>query len=121
MNSKTFGTTYPPGDANPTSARANTLAVEKKAISFFMPNRHKWIATRMEGNPTQSMKVNSLIKRVRKKEARKQGMKSQARRPILGQEFVVVLHELLNQHDEQRRNGNQGGCVCWKNMVYRRW
>ena len=120
MNLKTFGTTDPPGDANPTSARANTLAVDKKAISFFMPNRDKWSATRMEGNPTQSMQVNSLIKRVRKKEARKQSVKSQARRPILGQEFVA-LHELLNQHDGRRRNGNQGGCVCWKNMVYRRW
>jgi hypothetical protein len=59
------------------------------------------------------MQVNSLIKRVRKKEARKQGVKSQARRPILGQEFVA-LHELLNQHDGRRRNGNQGGRVCWK-------
>ncbi len=53
----------------------------------------------MEGNPTQSMQVNSLIKRVRKKEARKQGVKSQNRRPILDDEFVA-LHELLNQHDD---------------------
>lgn len=113
MNLKTFGTTDPPGDANPVSARANTLAVDKKAISFFMPNRDKWSATRMEGNPTQSMQVNSLIKRVRKKEARKQGVKSQARRPIQGEEFVA-LHELLNQHEETTRNRNQGGRVCWK-------
>jgi hypothetical protein len=32
----------------------------------------------MEGNPTQSMHVNSLIKRARKKEARKQGVNAQA-------------------------------------------
>lgn len=67
----------------------------------------------MEGNPTQSMQVNSLIKRVRKKEARKQGVKSQAQRPILSPEFVA-LHELLSQYDGARRNGNQGGRVCWK-------
>jgi hypothetical protein len=114
MNLKTFGTTDPTGDANPTSARANPLAVDKKAVSFFMPNRDKWSATRMEGNPTQSMQVNSLIKRVRKKEARKQGVKSQAQRPILGQEFVALHDELLNQHDGRRRNGNQGGRVYWK-------
>jgi hypothetical protein len=118
---KTFGTRDPPGDANPTSARANTLAVDKKAVFFFMPNRDKWSATRMEGNPPQSMQVNSLIKRVRKKEARKQGLIPQAQRPILGQEFVA-LHELLNQHDGQRRNGSHGGCVCWKRyMLYLRW
>jgi hypothetical protein len=79
MNLKTFRTTLSPGNANPTSARANTLEVNKRAISFFMPNRDKRSATRMEGNPThQSMQVNSLIKRVRKKEAMKQGVKSEA-------------------------------------------
>ena len=107
MNLKTFGTEDPPGDANPTGARANSLAVDKKAISFFMPNREKWSAMRMEGNSTQSIQVNSLIKRVRKKEARKQGVPSSARRPILGEEFVA-LHAILNEY------GNQGARVCWK-------
>jgi hypothetical protein len=32
MNLKTCGTTDSPGDANPTSAHANTLAVNKKEI-----------------------------------------------------------------------------------------
>jgi hypothetical protein len=40
-------------------------------------------------------------------------VKSQARRPILGQEFVA-LHELLKQHDGTRRNRNQGDNVHWK-------
>ncbi len=66
---KTFGTSDPPGDANPTSVGANTSAVDKKTISFFMPNCDTWSATRMEGNPTQSMQVNLLIKLVRKEEA----------------------------------------------------
>jgi hypothetical protein len=69
LNLKTFGTTDPPGDPNPMSARARTLAVDKKAISFFKLNcADKWSATRMQGNdPTQIMQENSLIKSVRKK------------------------------------------------------
>ena len=117
MNLRTFGTTDPPGDANPTSARANTLAVDKKAISFFMPNREKWSATRMEGNPTQSMQVNGLIRRVRKKEARKQGVPTQARRPILGQEFVA-MHELLNEYDGARRSWKRYGISAMVNFQF---
>jgi hypothetical protein len=41
--------------------------------------------------------VNALIKRVKKKEARKQGADLQTRRPMLGHEFVV-MHNLLNQN-----------------------
>jgi hypothetical protein len=107
MNLKTFGTMDPPGDANPISARANSIAVDKKAISFFMPNRDKWSASRSEGNPTMSIQVNSLIKRIKKKEARKQGVQSQARRAILDHEFVA-MHVLLNEY------GRNSGGVCWK-------
>jgi hypothetical protein len=39
LNMKMFGTTEPAGDANPISARANSLAMDKKAILHFMPNR----------------------------------------------------------------------------------
>ena len=94
---KAFGTTELAGDANPISARANSLAMDKKAISYFMPNRDVWSVTRTEGNPTRSALVNALIKRVKKKEARKQGVDSQTRRPMLGHEFVV-MHNLLNQN-----------------------
>jgi hypothetical protein len=66
MNLRTsYGTTNPDGDANPTSARAHTIAMDKKAISFFMPNREKWSMTQNEGNPTQSAGVNGPIKRVK--------------------------------------------------------
>ena len=114
MNLRTFGTTEPARDANPTSARANTLAMDKKAISFFMPNRDVWSMTRAEGNPTRSALVNSLIKRVKKKEARKQGVDSQTKRPMLGQEFVV-MHDLLHRNvlSAGRRSDNAHG-VSWK-------
>ena len=94
LNLKTFRTTEPAGDANPISARANSLAMDKKAISYFMPNRDVWSVTRTEGNPTQSVLVNALIKHVKKKEARKQGVDLQSRQPMLGQEFVVFCYLL---------------------------
>ncbi|KAI2490183.1 hypothetical protein MHU86_24405 [Fragilaria crotonensis] len=121
MNLKTFGTTEPAGDANPISARANSLAMDKKAISYFMPNRDMWSVTRTEGNPTRSALVNGLIKRVKKKEARKQGVDSQTRRPMLGQEFVV-MHDLLNRNVLSAGQRGEGAHdVFWKGMVYRRW
>ena len=67
MNLNTFGTVSPAPDANPVSRRGSTLGFDKKAISFFMPNREKWSVTRPEGNPTQSREVNGLIKAVKKK------------------------------------------------------
>ena len=62
-----YGTTTPAPDANPVSRRGSTLHFDKKAISFFMPNREKWSVSRSEGNPTQSQEVNALIKRVKKR------------------------------------------------------
>ncbi|KAI2511670.1 hypothetical protein MHU86_2736 [Fragilaria crotonensis] len=114
LNMKAFGTTEPAGDANPISARANSLAMDKKAISFFMPNRDTWSMTRSEGNPTRSALVNALIKRVKKKEARKQGVDSQTRRPMLGQEFVA-MHDLLNRNVlSAGRRSNNAHDVFWK-------
>ncbi|KAI2492284.1 hypothetical protein MHU86_22256 [Fragilaria crotonensis] len=96
MNVKTFGTLFPSPDSNPLSRRGATLGFDKKAISFFMPNREKWSVTRSEGNPTQSQDVNALIKRVKKKEARKQGAESKTKRPMVGAEFVA-MHDILKK------------------------
>jgi len=96
MNLKAFGTTEPTRDANPKFARASSLAMDKKAISFFMPNRDVWSVTRMEGNPTRDAQVNDLIRCVKKKETRKQGKISQTRRPMVGTEFVA-MHGLLKR------------------------
>ena len=119
MNLKTFGTTEPAGDANPTLVRANSLSMDKKAISYFMLNRDTWSMTRAEGNPTCSALVNSLIKHVKKKEARrKQGVESQTRCPMLGQEFVD-MHDLLNQNvlsaGHRRDNAHD---IFWKRYAW---
>ena len=68
MNLKTFGIPDPPIDSNPMFARSNTLAFWKKAISFFMPDRLvSWVSGCNEGNPTRSIDVNNLIRRVKKR------------------------------------------------------
>jgi hypothetical protein len=70
----------------------------KKAISFFMPNRLvPWNATRIEGNPTKNIDVNDLIRRVKKKEVRKQGVAPQSRRSMTEQEFRL-LHSVLRKY-----------------------
>jgi Transcriptional activator of glycolytic enzymes len=99
MNLKAFGVEDPPMDANPTLARGNSLAFWKKAISFFMPNRLMvWVSGRNEGNPTRSIEVNNLIKRVKKKEVRKQGAASQCRRAITEVEFRT-MQKILQNHN----------------------
>ena len=88
MNFRTFGTIIPAVDANPIGARSSSLQYWKKAISFFHPDRLMvWSAGRSEGNPTRSIEINNLIKRVKKKEVRKQGVMSQTRRAITEAEF----------------------------------
>jgi hypothetical protein len=53
-----------------------------------MPNRiMPWNAVTAQGNPTRSIEVNELLKRVKKKEVRKQGADPKARRPMTHDEF----------------------------------
>ena len=72
-NQKAYGTPEPEPEpdpnANPTQARSSSLQFWKKAISCYMPNRlMPWNAVSGQGNPTRSIEVNTLIKKVKKKE-----------------------------------------------------
>ena len=76
---------HQPSDA--VHARLSSLEFWKKAISFFrvIP----WnSSTSQEGNPTKSIVVNNLIKRVKKKEVRKQGVAPQSCCSMTEQEFA---------------------------------
>jgi hypothetical protein len=74
MSVEAYGAPEPGPDANPTHGRATSVLFWKKAISFFMPNKlTTWNAISGEGNPTRYIEVNELIKKVKKKEVRKQG------------------------------------------------
>jgi hypothetical protein len=95
MNLTAFETVNSGVDANPISARSSILVYWKKAMSFFHPNRLMvWSAGRMKGNPTRSVEINNLIKRVKKKQVRKQGVRSQTWRAITKLEFRA-LHAVL--------------------------
>jgi hypothetical protein len=63
-----------------------------KSNSYFMPNRDVWRVTRSEGNPTGSaLLVNSLIKCVKKKEVRKEGVDLQPQCPFLVMNFLLCI------------------------------
>lgn len=89
---KAFGSETINDDDVPLLCRSSTLYFHKKAISFFIPNKHiKWCVISQVGNPTTSPEVNAIIKRVKKHEVRKEGVPSQARRALLTHEFRLLL------------------------------
>ena len=113
MNLKMFGTTEPAGDVTQLW-HCKHVGDGQKGISYFMRNCNIWDMTRAEGNPTCSALVNTLIKGVKKREARKQGVDSQTKCPILGQE-CVLMHDLLNRNvlSAGRRSDNAHD-IFWK-------
>ena len=103
---KVYGTPDPTPEDNPTEGRSSSLAFSKKALSYFMPNRLiHWneLANPPFGNPTKSSAVNDLIKRIKKKEVRKQGKASEARKPFLEREYEQVITRMkMNENVEAR-------------------
>jgi hypothetical protein len=100
LNYKAFGMDNPGNDDLPSHGRLSTLHFHKKAISFFIPNKHfKWNVETKTGNPTMSPGINALIRIVKKHEVRSEGVPSQARRALTKEEF-----RLLIRITEQQRN-----------------
>ena len=85
-----------PGEADrPTHARSNSLFHWKKALSYYMPNRNtQWNELSNTGNPTKSVAVNELIKKVKRFEVRGQGSAPKARRLLKELEFRAIVGEL---------------------------
>jgi len=82
---------------NPTNGRSSTLEYAKKAISYYMPNRNMvWNDRTKEGNPTKSDVLNDFIKVVKKKEVRKEGKTSQAKRPMDITEYRQLIDKIRN-------------------------
>ena len=89
---KAYGNPNPPAGSNPTDGRESSLKYYKKAISYFMPNKHNgWDEVTLRGNPTRSREVLDLMRAVRKKEVRQQGATSQVRRPMEMEELRQIL------------------------------
>ena len=105
MSLLAYGTEQPGDDDKPIHRRSSGLDFIKKSISFFMPNQNvKWIVQNQTGNPTMSVAVNQLIKRIKKQEVRKQGKKSNAKRDMKRPEFRKSLRLLEGFDDHQRKH-----------------
>jgi len=84
-------------EENPTEARSSAVLFWKKALSYFMPNNAMpWNEIENVGNPTKSSMINSLIHKIKSKEAARLGRESQARRALFvdGEKFNFFAHKL---------------------------
>ena len=105
MSLLAYGSEEPGDNDRPTRRRSSGLDFVKKAISFFMPNQNvKWNVESQTGNPTMSVAVNNLIKRIKKAEVRKRGKQSNAKRDMKRTEFRKTLRLLEGFGDHQRRH-----------------
>ena len=83
-----------PGDKS-TEGRCSSLEFAKKAISFFMPDKHeKWNRRLMSGNPTMSPEVNDVLKEVKRLEVRRMGKPSQARAAFTVKEYSNIMEAI---------------------------
>jgi hypothetical protein len=98
---KAYDKPDPGPNDNPVHGRSSSLMYYKKAISHFMPNSlFPWNVGTGQGNPTRSKEVNDLIKAVKKKEVRKQGKPSNAKRALDLIEMKQVLNLLESTPEE---------------------
>jgi hypothetical protein len=93
FNRETFGVENPPlGHNLDPIVRSSSIAVWKKAISYYMPNKiTPWNQLAQQGNPTRSIEVNQLYKYVKKKEVRRQGVASKADMPLQAREYQQMM------------------------------
>ena len=105
MSLLAYGMETPEDNSRPTHRRSSGMEFQKKALSFFMPNQNaKWNVESSTGNPTMSVAVNALIKRIRKDEVRKRGKKSNAKRDLKRTEFRKTLRLLEACDTHQRKH-----------------
>jgi len=100
MKNKAYGKAdIQPADS-PELARSCTLMYYKKALSWYMPNKHiPWNELTNEGNPTKSSKVNELISDLKLAEVRHRGAPPKTRRPLETEELEQLV-TLLEENDD---------------------
>ena len=111
-----YGHDNNPTEADQASVRSTTINYYKKAISSFMPRQNMpWDKIRKEGNPTRSQDVNRLIKILKKKEVRGQGISSKARRPFEYREFINILESVRREEANilRRHRTIAIQCIQW--------
>ena len=101
---KVFGCVNPEEGTASKLGRSSSLMFYKKAISYFMPNKLSgWNVETKSGNPTKSIAVNSLIKKVQKMEVRKQCKASQVTRALTIDEIKFVMQRLRKGSDMTKK------------------
>ena len=105
MNDSIFGDPFPSPTDRP-RLRSGTVEQHKKGVSHYMPNPQPWSifpdGTGI-GNPTRSKQVNNIIAIVKKKEARGEGVPTNAKRPETIDEFRMsqnLLRECGAEHND---------------------
>ena len=85
----------------PTYCRWETLsAIKKGIISYYHPEKDaEWSIRRSEGNPTRSVVVRELMKRVLLDEVAGNGAKSKERGPFVEQEYEQAI-DLMEENDD---------------------
>ena len=120
FNLKVFGSVNPEEDATSKLGRSSSLMFYKKAISYFMPNKLiGWNVETKTGNPTKSIEVNALIKKVQKMEVRKQGKASQATRALTIDEIKFVMQMLRKGSDLTKKLAVPALCSFQFSMIGR--
>lgn len=88
----------------PTECRLNTLEYTKKSISHFMPDKGTpWSVRHSSGNPTRSMAIMDVLKKVKRAEIRGQGKESQARGPFVEPEYEQCVKMFEANEDIELR------------------
>ena len=118
---KCYGTPNPVVDQDfPLNGRSTSAAFIKKSISYFIPNKNLgWNERTREGNPTRSVLVNDLIKKMKKQEVRKQGKEPQARRALHPTEFVEFIARLRSSPQSKKRYAAAAFFIFQYNMIGR--
>ena len=102
LNLKAYGKAEVGDLDRPTCGRCDSIKFYKKAISHFMPRKFvPWDDITLVGNPTMSSAVRTMIKDVKQFEARKEGVPSNARRPLEGDEMRDIFVAAHNMSSSQ--------------------
>lgn len=118
MCNAAFGKDDIAANDRPTHGRSSSLAMMKKCVSHYMPNKGpSWCNG--QGNPTKSEAVNSLIRLVKKFEVRGEGKDSQAKRPLRQDEFLKTLELLKRKPDFKHRYRYPTMCLWQYHLIAR--
>ena len=90
MCDRVYGTTTPGVNTKP-KVRSGTVKNWKKSMSYFFNTEAKWNVNSNTGNPTQSKKINGLIKSMIKHETRNDGAESKGSQAFTSDEFKQIV------------------------------